>query len=132
MITFEEDKHLVEGSRGPDLTPMIDVIFLLLVFFLLTSFVILPSLDITLPEAETARVEEPPPVTITIGADESLLLNGEPVSRDALYGELRGLEPPEVLIQSDRGVSFGVVVEVMDLSRKAGAGKISFLVEPKP
>ena len=43
MIDFEYGRNITEGSAGPDMTPMIDMIFQLLIFFLLTSFFILPG-----------------------------------------------------------------------------------------
>jgi biopolymer transport protein ExbD len=147
VIEFEEERHLVERDRGPDLTPMIDMVFLLLIFFLLTSFVMLPSIQVDLPHSETAQVEETSEVSLTIKEDRSILLNGEAISKDrlavaleAIYSDRAAGEsmrstgesrtgPKELVIQSDRSVSFGFVVEIMDLSRKAGAERISFLVE---
>ena len=135
MIEFEEEKRLVERNRGPDLTPMIDMVFLLLVFFLLTSYVVLPSIKVSLPDSETAQVEETSDVSLTIREDRSLFLNGQAVSRERLGEALEAVyserQTAELVIESDRRVSFGFVVEIMDVSRKAGAGTISFLVEAK-
>lgn len=148
MIEFEEERRLVERSRGPDLTPMIDMVFLLLIFFLLTSYVILPSIQVNLPESETALVNEPADLSLTIKRDRSLYLNDEAISKnrlgealkaifsqgpDGIGGRPKGIggRPNGIVIQSDRDVPFGFVVEIMDLTRKAGAENISFLVETK-
>ena len=139
MIEFEEERRLVERSQGPDLTPMIDMVFLLLIFFLLTSYVILPSIQVNLPESETALVNEPADLSLTIKQDRSLYLNDEAISKNRLEKVLRatfsrspngiGERPNGIVIQSDRDVPFGFVVEIMDLTKKAGAESISFLVE---
>ncbi len=137
MIEFEEERHLVERSRGPDLTPMIDMVFLLLIFFLLTSYVILPSIQVNLPESETARVIEHAELSLTIREDRSLYLNDEAISKNRLEEALRAIfsrgpvaeRPKGIVIQSDRRVPFGFVVQIMDLTKKAGAEQISFLVE---
>ena len=132
MIEFEEERHLVERSRGPDLTPMIDMVFLLLIFFLLTSYVILPSIQVNLPESETARVIEHAELSLTIREDRSLYLNDEAISKNRLEEALRTIflrGSKGIVIQSDRRVPFGFVVEIMDLTKKAGAESISFLVE---
>ncbi len=137
MIEFEVERQLVERSRGPDLTPMIDMVFLLLIFFLLTSYVILPSIQVNLPEAQTALVRETPDLSLTIREDGSLYLNEESISRQRLEQALREAfarssgetRPTGIVIQSDRRVPFGFVVEIMDLAKKAGAEDISFLVE---
>ena len=132
MIEFEEERRLVERSQGPDLTPMIDMVFLLLIFFLLTSYVILPSIQVNLPESETALVNEPADLSLTIKQDRSLYLNDEAISKNRLEKVLRATfsrSPNGIVIQSDRDVPFGFVVEIMDLTKKAGAESISFLVE---
>jgi biopolymer transport protein ExbD len=116
---------------------MIDMVFLLLIFFLLTSYVILPSIQVNLPEAQTARIRETPDLSLTIREDGSLYLNEESISKQRLEQVLREAFAQSsgearragVVIQSDRGVSFGFVVEIMDLAKKAGAEDISFLVE---
>ena len=136
MIEFDYDRDIVEPGRGPDLTPLIDMVFILLVFFLLTSFVLFPSIEITLPQSGSAESPGPADLVVSVRADGSLLLNGEPVDEGTLRRELtardfdsQGESAAVVVIQSDRRVSFGRVIEVMDLCRESGAREISFLVE---
>ncbi|MBA7639611.1 Tol-Pal system protein TolR [subsurface metagenome] len=135
MIEFEEFNGSLNKGGGPDLTPLLDMVFLLLIFFLLTSFLVLPSIPVALPEAETAEVHEKPDISITIKSDGSLQFNGKPVSDDKLQRSLKRIytfgQPKEVIIQSDKEVPFGRVIEVMDISKKSGARNISFLVERK-
>ena len=132
MIDFGE--HLPE-KKGLDLTPMIDVVFLLLIFFLITSIFAKPSLPLNLPEAETASLAEEPELSVAIKADGSLLLNGSPLALAELYPELRqryaGSTRKEISLVSDKGVPFGRVVEVMDQAKKAGAENISVVAEQK-
>jgi biopolymer transport protein ExbD len=135
MIEFEEFDESLSKSSSPDLTPLIDMVFLLLIFFLLTSFLVRPSIQVTLPETETAQVHEDPGISITIKKNESLLLNGVPVTEDDLLESLSLMydasEQNSVIIQSDKEVRFGRVIEIMNISREAGADNISFLVEQK-
>jgi biopolymer transport protein ExbD len=135
MIEFKEYRDSLTEEVGPNLTPMIDMMFLLLIFFLLTSFLALPSIPVTLPETESAEVQEQPEMTITIFQDGRLLLDGEIVSEDKLSRRLQRLSAygrsKGVSIQADRGVAFGRVVEIMDISKKSGVQTISFLVEQK-
>ena len=135
MIEFEEFDESLEKSSSPDLTPLIDMVFLLLIFFLLTSFLVRPSIQVSLPETETAQVSEEPGVSITIKKNGALLLNSEPVTEDLLEVYLSTFfsDPAnrEVMIKSDKEVRFGRVIEIMDISKKAGAENISFLVEQK-
>jgi biopolymer transport protein ExbD len=133
MIDFEYGRNITEGGAGPDMTPMIDMIFLLLVFFLLTSFFILPAVNVALPKSRGTESRQPGSLILTVERDGSLELAGQPVAmRDlpALIGAaLARRNDRTVLIQSDRAVPFGKVVEVMEAARDGGAGEISFLVE---
>jgi biopolymer transport protein ExbD len=115
------------------MTPMIDMIFQLLIFFLLTSFFILPAVNVDLPRSRSTESRPPGSLVLTIGADGSVALSGRRVDmRDLaplLSAALAGKVDRTVLIQSDRDVSFGRVVEVMETARDGGAQEISFMVE---
>lgn len=132
MIDFGE--HLPE-KKSLDLTPMIDVVFLLLIFFLLTSVFAKPSLPLKVPRAETAQLAAEPALTVAVKADGALLLNNEPVDLDELSTRLRSAyaatSDREISLVSDKGVPFGRVVEVMDQAKKAGAENISVVAERK-
>jgi biopolymer transport protein ExbD len=133
MIEFEYGRNITEGSAGPDMTPMIDMIFQLLIFFLLTSFFIMPEVNVSLPKSRSAQSQPPGSLVLTVERDGNVRLAGQPVSlRDlpAVVGAaLARRTDRSVLIQSDRGVAFGRVVEVVEAVQDAGAGEISFLVE---
>ncbi len=135
MIEFKKYEESLPASTGPDMTPLIDMVFLLLIFFLLTSFLALPSIPVDLPEAETAQLNEKPEVSITIRKDGILLLNGKIITEGKLKSSLKRIyafqRSKEVIIQSDKEVQFGRIVAIMDISKKAGARNISFLVEQK-
>jgi len=132
MIDFGE--HLPE-KKALDLTPMIDVVFLLLIFFLITSIFSKPSLPLNLPEAETAQMTGEPDVSVAIKADGAIFLNGNVITVAELYPALRGIyggkEKRGLSLVSDKGVPFGKVVQVMDQAKKAGADDISVLAEQK-
>jgi biopolymer transport protein ExbD len=135
MIEFRDFNESLTRGGGPDLTPLIDMVFLLLIFFLLTSFLTRPSLPVSLPEAETAVLSETPEIMITIKNDGIVLLNGKEMGDDRLLRSLKRSvnsgQSNEVVILSDKEVAFGRVVEIMDISKKSGAANISFLVERK-
>ena len=133
MIDFDFGRDLTERSAGPDMTPMIDMIFQLLIFFLLTSFFILPAVNVALPRSRSPEAASPSALTLTVRRDGGLLLAGEPVRAEdlasLLSAALAGRSEPTLIIQADLGVAFGRVIEVMDAARAGGARDISFLVE---
>ncbi len=123
-----------EGRRrfrhGPNLTPLIDAVFLLLVFFMLTShFVRDQSLQIALPEAESAaELNDDGPVEVALAADGTLSIDGQDVAADALIQQLRQLlaKRPQKLVtlRGDRAANLGAAVQVLDAARQAGAASV--------
>ncbi len=133
MIDFEYGRDLTDRGTGPDMTPMIDMIFQLLIFFLLTSFFILPAVNVALPRSRSSQAQPPTALFLTVERDGKLLLEGRVVGMEELPALLATAlvqrDDRTVVIQSDRGVPFGRVVEVMEAARDGGAQEISFLVE---
>jgi biopolymer transport protein ExbD len=119
------------------LTPLIDVVFLVVVFYMLSaSFDISPALDVNVPEAATGTAVLDEELIVTILADGSLLVNGSPVSRDGFISRLRAevaeTDPESVLLQGDEEVPYRLLVDVMDRIRLAGLESVRLLTEPRP
>lgn len=132
MIEFDE--HASERA-GIDLTPMIDIVFLLLIFFLLTSLFSKPSIPLDLPEAETASTGAEPNVSVIVKKDGDILLNGQYIQMSDLFRELsnfyKNSDSKNMTLISDKAVLFGRIVEVMDMAKKAGVENISILADKK-
>jgi biopolymer transport protein ExbD len=130
MIDFGE--HVPE-KKSLDLTPMIDVVFLLLIFFMLTSIFAKPMLPLNLPKAETGQVAEEPKVTISLLQDGTMRLDDQPVELAGLTAALAvrfgQSASRELSLRADQGVPFGQVVKVMDLAKQAGAEEIAVVTE---
>jgi biopolymer transport protein ExbD len=134
MIELDYGRDLTERGAGPDLTPMIDMIFQLLIFFLLTSFLLVPAVNVALPRSRSPEATPPSTLTLTVRQDGSLLLAGQSVLVEDLpsliSAAMAGKTERTLIVQADRGVAFGRVVEVMEAARSGGAQDISFLVQP--
>lgn len=132
MIQFDE--HAPQ-PKSLDLTPLIDVIFNLLIFFVLTSAFAQPAIPLSLPEAETGKVFENKAIRIMVKNQQELFIDGRPVLLAGLYPELAAVyakQPEKELeLASDKGVPFGVVVEVMDVAKKAGAKNLAVVTDNK-
>ncbi|WP_175452561.1 ExbD/TolR family protein [Thiohalomonas denitrificans] len=121
----------------PNLTPLIDAVFLLLVFFMLTShFVREEALNIDLPVAESGEATgEDDQLEVIINAQGRFLMNDHVVDPEALEATLRrALEQREnrvVRIRGDRGADLGSAVKVLDTARKAGAEAVDIVTETK-
>ena len=123
-----------EEEVGISLTSLIDVIFLLLIFFMVTTTIIDPSrrLDIQLPQAKAASAEsQSTPVTIEIGQHGEITLNGEKVDLPGLETRLRAMGRngrKSALVRADRRLDYGRVVAVLGICRASGLQDIGIAV----
>ena len=128
-----------EGRRRsgqmPNLTPLIDIVFLLLVFFMLTShFVQEQAIDIDLPVAESGEaVSEDSRLELVINADGRYLLDDhfiEPESLEAvLRDKLARRDDKSLRVRGDRHAPLGNAVSVLDAARRAGADGVDIVTE---
>ena len=136
MMQFREDKKS-KGTVVLEVTPLVDIVFLLLIFFLLTAtYVKNPNLDISLPNASINQVtSHKKEIAIAIKTNGELRYENEEVSVDRLEGILRAeyAESQEsiVIIRADKKSHHGRVVEVMDLAKKVGFSKLAIAIQAK-
>lgn len=119
---------------GISLTSLIDVIFLLLIFFMVATTLIDPSkrLDIQLPEAKAASAEvKSIPVTIELGNRGDITLNGQVVEFGTLEARLKTLGregKKRAIVRADRRLDYGRVVAVLGICRATGFEDIGIAV----
>jgi len=108
-----------------DLIPMINVVFLLLIFFMLTSTTTLQSKKVELPTAKTAEKNSKQFLIMTIDKNGSLELDGKAVTMEALPAHLEkkvGEKKNTVIsIHADKVIEFGLFGKVIELAKQAGA-----------
>jgi biopolymer transport protein ExbD len=120
-------------TRGIDISPLIDVVFQLLLFYAVTTqFVAEERLKLALPEAKTAEQQQgdkPRVAEVLVTAGGDIVVGGNRVREQDLEREIRRLvagSPDKALtIRGDRGANYGAVVKVLDLARAAGAKAIN-------
>ncbi|MFH1008897.1 MAG: biopolymer transporter ExbD [Candidatus Latescibacterota bacterium] len=134
MIQRKAGKGDATGELN--MTPMIDIVFQLLIFFMVTAvFAITPGLDIKLPEADNSEAPEKENLFIVIDEQGAMKLNHKSVTYASLKREL--IEKRKILdnttmmvIQADEKVFHGQVVKVMDISKSAGIIDLVVATEP--
>ncbi len=119
-------RALAEEESGIDLTPMLDVVFILLIFFLVTStFVKETGIDVRRASAATAQPKERASILIAISAEGEVWIDRRRVDLRAVQGNVERLlaENPQssVVIQADERSENGILVQVLDQARLAGA-----------
>lgn len=114
-----------------EMLPLIDVVFLLLVFFIyaMVSMVVHHGIKVDLPSAGSASMEQDDYISISINAENELFLNKEPIEADALADRvlaLRSGSSKPVFIDGDSKADLGRAIELLDDLKKAGIEEISF------
>lgn len=124
-----------EEEPGLSLTSLIDVIFLLLIFFMVTTTLIDPTkkLELNLPEAKAASQEIKTPATIEMDAKGRMTLNGENVTFNDLESRLTGLAEKDTkktaVVRADKDLDYGDVVRVLGICRASGFTDINIAVK---
>ncbi len=118
-----------EEETEINLTPMLDVVFIMLIFFIVTAvFVKEPGVEITRPEAATAFTPEGGAIFVAITPTDEVWIDGDMVELSAVRPELERLrsENPEsgVIIQSDARAHNSQLIAVMDAAKAAGIAEI--------
>ena len=116
-------------EQGLDLTPMMDIVFIMLIFFIVTtSFVKETGVDINRPNAETAERDEKGNILVAITQNNEIWIDKRRIDLKAVRANIERLkiEYPEgsVIIQADKEARSGLLVETMDQIRLAGVQNI--------
>ena len=120
-----------------NMTPLIDVMLVLLIIFMVTAPLMTSSLKLDLPKADSAQPSDTPAfIGIAIDAKGQLFFGDEPLADDAftqrVRGAARGNPRLEVQLRADRTVPYGRVAQVIDWVQQAGLNRIGFVTEAPP
>ena len=136
MINVRSSVRMRGKEMGINMSPLIDLVFLLLIFFMVTtSFVRETGIDVQRPTASTATLTENGNILVGISKDGTLHFDGKKIDLRSLRSHItRALaENPEgsVVIVADKISYTGLVIEVMDQCRLAGAKRVSLAASKK-
>jgi len=122
------------GVAEINMTPMIDMVFILLIFFIVnTSFVKETGVEVNRPSAKTAVEKERANILISIRANDEIWMDKRQIDRRAVRANVERMyaENPEgaVIILADEDAKTGLLIEVMDQARLAGVANVSIAAE---
>jgi len=121
-MEFERHKRI---SQHWNIAPLIDIVFLLLIFFMLTAnFIIQPGIKITLPMAKISHPQQEN-IAIFISKDSKIYIHEKQLNidilKDVLKLKLEQVHKKTVVIKADKRIDLGLAVKVMDIAKDAGA-----------
>jgi biopolymer transport protein TolR len=117
-----------------NVTPMVDVMLVLLIIFMVSAPMMKEGMKVDLPEAQARALGESQDLVVTIENNKTIDINGSPVELGRLemvlsqIKEQRSVEA--VYLQADKGIPYGFVVQVMSVIRASGLTKIGLVTQP--
>lgn len=133
-MKFKRHSKLEHGLKQIDIAPLIDVIFQLLIFFMLSSsFTFQSGINVRLPKAITSDIIKEENFIVTITSENIIYLNGTISTMKEIKNELSKPTNKDrtILIKSDRRASMGRIVDIWDLCRNLGIEKINIATNQK-
>ncbi|HEX4555483.1 MAG TPA: TonB system transport protein ExbD [Xanthobacteraceae bacterium] len=131
-VRLDHGKDELDEVHEINVTPFIDVMLVLLIIFMVAAPLATVDISVDLPSSTAPPQERPPqPLFLTVKPDLTLTLGNEVVGRDALGAtleqETKGDKEARIFLRADRLVSYGDVMEVMNLLRTAGFLKVALV-----
>lgn len=114
-----------------NVTPLVDVVLVLLLIFMVTVPMMSRGIDVSLPVADQPQIAQEDRITVSVRSDGTVFVADQPVNILLLEERLRGLTSgrPEsvVYLRADEGLRYGQVIRVVDVVRRAGIDRIGFV-----
>ncbi|HIA63291.1 MAG TPA: biopolymer transporter ExbD [Planctomycetes bacterium] len=129
----------IQRQRRPglrmELSPLIDCIFQLLIFFMLSSTFLTPSIKLTLPTAEAGSVSASDKIMVTLSSDDTIYINKQQVTFETLGPEIRRLlkdsDEKVITIRGDSNINFSAFVRALDIAKQNGAVNVNIAHQTK-
>ncbi len=126
----------VERDRGVmseiNVTPLVDVMLVLLIIFMVTAPLLQQGIDVNLPKAKGKDMPPEERIALVVKKDQTVFMNDNPVSLADMRRKLEAIskQNPNVFLKADKDVPYGFVVQVMGEIKEAGIEKLGMVTEP--
>ena len=116
-----------------NVTPLVDVMLVLLIIFMVTAPLMQQGIDVNLPKAKGKDLPPEERLTIVIKKGGALFMNDQPTSKSEMMGKLTAISKrnPNVFLKADKDVPYGTVIEILGDIKEAGIEKLGMVTEPK-
>lgn len=116
-----------------NVTPLVDVMLVLLIIFMVTAPLLQQGIDVNLPQAKGKEMPPEERINIIIKRGGAIYMNDNQVSAPELINKLSSISKlnPNVYLKADKDVPYGMVVQVMGDIKEAGIEKLGMITEPK-
>ncbi|MBP7088234.1 MAG: biopolymer transporter ExbD [Candidatus Omnitrophica bacterium] len=124
-MKFKQNVKSESGLRQIDIAPLIDCIFLLLIFFMLTSnFIVMPGINVKLPKILSPENIGALSLTLVVSSEDIIYFTDKPYTIEEIKDLIKDGKYDSIFIKADRDASLGAVVRIWDVCKKLGIEKI--------
>ena len=127
-------KEVGTSMSSINVTPLVDVMLVLLIIFMVTAPMMQSGIGVNLPQAETRSTPAEEGLTLTITSDRYIHLQDQVISQflleDSLKAYFAGQEEKVVYLKADQDLPYGFVITVIDIAKKAGVEVVGLVTEP--
>ena len=116
-------------SADIDITPLIDMMFMLIIFFVLTTSFVNGKLSVELPSGNGLSSSKDGAITVSVAANGTMQWNGKIISTSELAELARSSSGRDVLIAGDKGAAYGKIADVLSILRKNGITSAGLLMQ---
>jgi TolR protein len=116
-----------------NVTPLVDVMLVLLIIFMVTAPLLQQGIDVNLPQAKGKDLPPEERITLIVKKDGIIFMNDKPMSMPEIKQKLAAISKlnPNVFLKADKDVPYGFVVQLMSDIKEAGIEKLGMITEPK-
>ena len=127
-------KRSRRGFADINITPMVDVMLVLLIIFMVTAPMLTAGVQVDLPKASASPLQgQDEPLTVSIQADGKVFINKTPISVDSLGGKLKAIAGEKmetrIFVRGDKSVDYGRIMRVVGEINEAGFSKVALITE---
>ena len=130
---MKSDRNRRTALSEINVTPLVDVMLVLLIIFMVTAPLMQQGIDVNLPKAKGKDLPPEERISIVIKKSGTLFLNDQSITRTDMLSRLSAISKrnPNVYLKADKDVSYGIVIELMGDIKEAGIEKLGIVTEPK-
>jgi biopolymer transport protein ExbD len=133
MTPGKKDTRFTGSLSEINVTPLVDVMLVMLIIFMITSPILFQGVDVQLPKTESGDAVQSEKFVISITSEKKVYINRDIIHINLLEEKLKALNAAgvkSVFLRADERIDYGFILRIMDLARKSGITQVSLVTEP--